>query len=116
MAFVSSTVGLKSAFLSAGLPTTATCRCRNRTTSAPTMAFKDIAVSGAKILLVAGAVTLGAITTFPSDSNASLFNFRGERPSNVGLRYERYLDNCPATPNCVSSMANVVSFKRYSRQ
>lgn len=104
-AFVSSLAGVKSGFLSQGLPTPSTCR--KPAMGIPTMGLGNLA-SGAKILLVAGALTVGAVTVLPQASSAGLFNFSGEKPSNVGLRYERYLDSCPASPNCISSMANAV--------
>ncbi|CDF40773.1 unnamed protein product [Chondrus crispus] len=102
-AFVSSLAGVKSGFLSQGLPTPSTCR--KPAMGISTMGLGNLA-SGAKLLLVTGALTVGAIIVLPQASSAGLFNFSGEKPSNVGLRSERYLDSCPASPNCISSMAN----------
>lgn len=104
-AFVSSLAGVKSGFLSRGLPTPSTCR--KPAMGISTMGLGNLA-SGAKLLLVTGALTVGAIIVLPQASSAGLFNFSGEKPSNVGLRSERYLDSCPASPNCISSMANAV--------
>lgn len=110
-AFVSPSPVLKSRFLAAGLPTPVTCG-KSRAV-VPSMRLGDVS-SGAKALLVAGVLTVGAVTLLPQISEAGLFEFSGERPKNIGLRYERYLDNCPASPNCVSSMANVVGKTLYS--
>ncbi len=67
--------------------------------------------TAAKILRPTIAVgALLAVTLLnPSDVDASLFHFRGERPNNIGLRSSRYLDSCPPTPNCISSFADVRS-------
>lgn len=59
----------------------------------------------AAVLAAAAAVLLTPVT----DVHAAVFHFRAPRPSNIGLRYERYFDTCPPSPNCISSMGDVVS-------
>lgn len=46
-------------------------------------------------------------------ADAALFHFSGQRPTNIGVQYGRYLQNCPTTPNCISSSANVVRYALY---
>lgn len=76
------------------------------------MSLKDDAASGLKVLLVSGAAVAVTLAGIPSTAEASVFNFGGERPSNLGVRYGRYLDICPKSPNCISSSADVVSFSQ----
>ncbi len=56
----------------------------------------------------AAAAVLVASVGGAQPAEAALFHFRGERPTTIGLRSERYLALCPATPNCISSMGDVV--------
>jgi len=75
-------------------------------------ASANMSLGNGEMKRLAAAIATGAllsVSMVPSLANASVFNFRGERPANVGLRGgDRYLDNCPAsTSNCISSMANV---------
>lgn len=79
-------------------PTRAVCTCN----------AADGALKAASVIAVAAAA--GALLA--GSANASVLNFSGTQPSNIGLRSERYLDSCPPTPNCVSSMANVVRWER----
>lgn len=109
MAFVPSNVSLHSAFTPSSVSVLKKELCSR--SSGPTMSLRKKAMPALKVLFVTGAAALGMATIFPADSNAAIFHFRGERPKSVGLRYERYLDNCPPTPNCISSMANVVRCK-----
>lgn len=66
-----------------------------------------MSLSALKNAATAAAVA-GAVLAAAPAVDASVFHFRAPRPANIGVRSERYLDNCPPTPNCVSSMANVV--------
>lgn len=106
MAFVPSDVSLRSTFTPAHVSVVTKEICPRSAT--PMMSLSKKAIPAVKVLFVAGAAALGMATIFPAESNAALFHFRGERPKTVGLRYGRYLNNCPPTPNCISSMANVV--------
>lgn len=74
-----------------------------------TMGLSPESVDRLKALVVAGVVAASVVTLAPSRAQA-LFHFSGERPADLGVMYGRYLNACPATPNCVSSSANVVSF------
>ncbi|KAI0567671.1 hypothetical protein FGB62_1g645 [Gracilaria domingensis] len=57
-----------------------------------------------KIFVIGGAVALSSMFNVPTDARAAIFHFRGNRPQNIGLQYGRYLQGCPASPNCISSM------------
>lgn len=58
--------------------------------------------------LTAAAATVAVAVQPPAPAHAALFHFRGDRPAGLGPQYGRYLQACPATPNCISSSANVV--------
>ncbi|CAN8067315.1 unnamed protein product [Agarophyton chilense] len=60
--------------------------------------------TGLKVLLVGGAVALSAMVALPRDADAAIFHFRGQRPQNIGVQYGGYLQGCPSSPNCISSM------------
>lgn len=64
--------------------------------------------TGLKFLAVSGAIVISYLAT-PEQARAALLKFPSERPTTLGVRYGRYLNNCPTSPNCVSSSANVVS-------
>lgn len=61
-----------------------------------------------KATLLAAAISLPVLPSFtPPPAHAAIFHIRGERPSNLGLRYDRFLDGCPTTPNCISTASDV---------
>lgn len=64
--------------------------------------------AGTKLVLTAGVLTAAGAFLLTKDADAAIFHFSGERPSNLGVQYGRYLNGCPPSPNCVSSSANVV--------
>lgn len=64
--------------------------------------------TGLKFLLIGGAFALTTAVAVPRDAHAAIFHFSGQRPQNIGVKYGRYLQGCPATPNCISSMEDPV--------
>lgn len=68
--------------------------------------------TGLRVLLVGGALAISTAVILPRDADAAIFHFSGQRPQNIGVKYGRYLQGCPATPNCISSMEDPVCFPR----
>lgn len=112
MAFVRTIPVSARSKLDSGLRTVCQRRCaKNVTTATPRMSIfdgSDIANAGVKLVLTAGVLTAAGAFLLSKDANAAIFHFSGERPSNLGVQYGRYLNSCPPSPNCVSSSANVV--------
>ena len=91
-----------------GAPATRACP-RAPPAPQPTAALSvptDRLARAAAAALAAVAVAASPIASMPAD--AALFHIRGDRPADLGVKYERYLAMCPSTPNCISSSANVV--------
>ena len=111
MAFVPPTRWFRSSFLFEHRACDSTCPNQPQPPCIQ-MKIGDLAANGLKIAFVTGAVAATLATAFPTDADAAIFHIRGERPETLGVRYGRYLDNCPPTPNCISSSANVVRFPK----
>ncbi|PXF44931.1 hypothetical protein BWQ96_05295 [Gracilariopsis chorda] len=99
MAFIPSSTTLVSSF--AGRWTTKRSTCPSK---APVMLSSEDYSTGLKFLLIGGAFALTTAVAVPRDAHAAIFHFSGQRPQNIGVKYGRYLQGCPATPNCISSM------------
>lgn len=74
-------------------------------TAVTSMKVGDMA-KGAKKVLVGGALVVCTSVLMGMESQAAIFQFSGERPTDLGISYGRYLKGCPTTPNCISSSAN----------
>jgi uncharacterized protein (DUF1499 family) len=104
MAFVApSPLSLRSGIAGVNFGARIRPRVRTMTTCAA-----DGAVVGTAAAFAAAAAVIAASVFSPAAADASTFHFSGERPSNLGVRKERYLAaSCPPTPNCIGSMENV---------
>lgn len=68
------------------------------------------AASAVAAVAIAGMAFTGGALVAPLAADASVFNFRGERPVGIVGKPsggDRYLSQCPATNNCVSTSADV---------
>lgn len=68
------------------------------------------AASAMAVVAIAGLAFTGGALVAPPTADASVFNIRGERPVGIVGKPsggDRYLSQCPATDNCVSTAADV---------
>lgn len=76
----------------------------------PQQSLAAAASSALATMAIAGLAIAGGTLVAPPTAAASVFDFHGERPVGIVGKPsggDRYLSQCPATPNCVSTAADV---------